>query len=89
MVGGRGGYAMAPWVRPAVIIAVVVVLVVANVVEFTGKRRADQAVIKDAAAGSTLASLQVKQYQQTQNIEQLLHVISTMLVAILVALLWT
>lgn len=80
---------MPDWTRPTVILAAVTLLIVANVIEFAGKRRADTAIISDLDAGSRHEQLQVKQYKQTQNIEQLLHVIGTLLFAILVTLLWT
>lgn len=77
------------WIRPAVILTAVIFLIVANVIEFTGKRRADANTMGALDNGSLPEQLQLKQYRQTQNIEQLLHVMSTLLFAILVALLWT
>jgi uncharacterized damage-inducible protein DinB len=74
--------------RPAVILGALVLLVIANVIEFRGKRRADRALVDALEQGSSEARLLAKQYRQTQNIEQLLHVIATALFAILVALLW-
>jgi len=77
------------WIRPAVIGAAVLLLIIANIVEFRGKRRAELAATRALDEGSNHDRLLAMQYRQTQNIEQLLHVISTMLVAILAALLWT
>lgn len=77
------------WFRPTVILGAVIVLIALNVLEFRGKRRKDA---EDLAAIKTetglTAYLVQKQYSLTQNIEQLLHMISTFLFAILVALLW-
>jgi len=66
----------------------IVILIVLNVLEFRGKRQQDR---------STLAALESderpemwlarKQYLQTQNIEQVLHILNTVLLAILIALL--
>jgi uncharacterized damage-inducible protein DinB len=79
---------MAGWMRPAVILCALGLLIMTNVMEFRAKRRADQPLIDAVEQGSAEARLLAKQYRQTQTIEQLLHVISTMLFAILVALLW-
>jgi len=74
--------------RPALILGAIVILIVLNVLEFRGKRQQDR---------STLAALESderpemwlarKQYLQTQNIEQVLHILNTVLLAILIALL--
>jgi hypothetical protein len=80
---------MDTWLRPAVILGAVFVLIALNVLEFRGKRRNDREAatlrgtepeLNDFFAG--------KQYALTQNMEQLLHMIATILLAILVALLW-
>jgi len=76
------------WLRPAIILGVVMLLITANVIEFRAKRRADADAMAALERGEPGQRLLVKQYRQTQNIEQLLHMISTLLVAILVALLW-
>jgi hypothetical protein len=76
------------WSRPVVILTAVILLIAANVIEFKGKRRADGKTIGVLDNGSPQEQLMVRQYRQTQNIEQLLHVMSTLLFAILVALLW-
>jgi hypothetical protein len=82
-------YGMDGWFRPTVILGAVVVLIALNVLEFRGKRRKDA---EDVAAIKTetglIAYFVQKQYALTQNIEQLLHMISTILFALLVALLW-
>jgi len=76
------------WFRPALIVGVVMLLITANVIEFRAKRRADANDIAALDGDEPRERLLVKQYRQTQNIEQLLHVISTLLFSILVALLW-
>jgi len=76
------------WVRPVVIIGVLALLVVANVVEFRSKRRGDEALTDALDAGSLAERLASRQYQQTRNIEQLLHVVASTLFAILAATLW-
>lgn len=75
------------WLRPVVITATVVCLVIANVVEFRIKRRSDHAFDLGPEA-SWHDKLRLAQYKQTQNIEQLLHVVCTVAFAILLALLW-
>lgn len=64
------------------------VLIAINVLEFRGKRK------KDASEMATFADhhrpeiwLARKQYLQTQNIEQVLHIINTVLIATLIAVL--
>jgi hypothetical protein len=79
---------MTDWFRPAIILAVVMLLITANVIEFRAERRADADALAALDDGEPRERLLVKQYRQTQNIEQLLHVISTLLFSILVALLW-
>jgi hypothetical protein len=76
------------WLRPALILGVVMVLIMANVFEFRAKRRADASALAALEGGEPRERLLVKQYRQTQNIEQLLHVIATLLFSILVSLLW-
>ena len=79
---------MSGWLRPAIILGVVMLLITANVIEFRAKRRADADAMAALDVGEPHERLLVKQYRQTQNIEQLLHVIATLLFSILVALLW-
>ncbi len=77
------------WVRPAIILGAVFLLIALNVLEFSGKRRADRDAVAQIEADASLkAHFAAKQAQLTQNIEQLLHMIATLLFAILVALLW-
>ena len=76
------------WLRPAIILGVVMLLIAANVIEFRAKRRADASAMAALNGGEPRERLLLKQYRQTQNIEQLLHMISTLLFSILVALLW-
>ena len=77
----------ADWVRPVVIVGAVVVLLGLNAREFKAKRRALDAQFTVMPDGSTL-QLARQQAVQAQANEQLLHMIHTMLAAILVALLW-
>lgn len=80
---------MSEWIRPAAILGVVFLLITLNVLEFREKRRRDENEgLLIGREGSPEADLAKKQYQIVQNIEQLLHIINTMLFAILVALLW-
>lgn len=79
---------MTEWLRPALILGVVMMLITANVIEFRAKRHADASALAALDGGEPRERLLVKQYRQTQNIEQLLHVIATLLFSILVALLW-
>ncbi len=78
---------MSDWVKPAAILGAVFLLIVLNVLEFRGKRRRDMEEGLLGKASSPEGDLARKQYQIVQNIEQLLHIINTMLFAILVALL--
>jgi hypothetical protein len=76
------------WTRPLVIVGGVVVLLLLNAREFKGKRRVLEAQFRAAGAGDALVQLARQQAFQAQSIEQLLHMIHTMLAAILAALLW-
>jgi hypothetical protein len=78
----------APWARPAVIIGVVFVLLLLNAREFTAKRRTLENQLLAAETGSAALPLVRHQAFQALAIEQLLHMIHTMLAAILAALLW-
>jgi len=76
------------WVRPVVIVVAVVILLGLNAREFKAKRSALDAqfpVMSDDGAALQLAR---QQAVQAQTNEQLLHMIHTMLAAILAALLW-
>ena len=79
---------MADWIRPALILAAVAVLVVLNVLEFRSKRRADRAALArwpdDDSAATWLAR---KRHETLQNIEQVLHLVNTVLIALLIAVL--
>jgi type II secretory pathway pseudopilin PulG len=79
---------MDSWLKPLIIIGVIAVLVTVNVFEFRAKRRNDQSLAAALEQGSASEQLALRQYRQTQNIEQLLHVLVTILFAVLVALLW-
>ena len=76
------------WIRPATIVSALVILLLLNAREFKAKRRA----LEDQfpATSSRDAALQFARQQafQAQMIEQLLHMIHTMLAAILAAVLW-
>jgi hypothetical protein len=76
------------WVRPAVIISVVVVLLLLNAREFKSKRQRLEEQFRAAEADGTPLPFVRQQALQAQTIEQLLHMIHTMLAAILAALLW-
>jgi hypothetical protein len=76
------------WVRPAVIIGCVVVLLLLNAREFKSKRRTLEVQFRAAEADGTPLQFARQQAFQAQTIEQLLHMIHTMLAAILAALLW-
>lgn len=76
------------WVRPVVIIGAVVILLSLNAREFKAKRRALAAAFPTTPTEGVALSLARQQAFQSQTIEQLLHMIHTMLAAILIALLW-
>jgi hypothetical protein len=76
------------WIRPATIIAVVAILLFLNAREFKAKRRALEQAFPDAPAADALTRLARRQAFQSLTNEQLLHMIHTMLAAILAALLW-
>ena len=79
---------MADWLRPALILGAVSVLLVLNVLEFRAKRRADQAeMARLAQDDSAEAWFARKRHATLQNIEQVLHIINTVLIAILIAIL--
>jgi hypothetical protein len=74
--------------RPAVIIGALVLLLVLNAREFKAKRRSLEARFTDNPADPAALQLARQQAFQSLTIEQLLHMIHTMLAAILAALLW-
>lgn len=76
------------WIRPSLILGALVVLIVLNVIEFQGKRRRDaQAMTAIAASDNPELMLAHRQYLQTQNIEQVLHIVNSVLIALLIAVL--
>ena len=76
------------WIRPSLILGALVVLIVLNGVEFRGKRRRDaQALVAIATSDKPELMLAHRQYLQTQNIEQVLHIVNSVLVALLIAVL--
>ncbi len=76
------------WVRPIVIVGTVVILLTLNAREFKGKRRALETQFPATPADATPIRLARQQAVQALTNEQLLHMIHTMLAAILAALLW-
>jgi hypothetical protein len=76
------------WVRPIVIISVIAILLLLSAREFKAKRRALEDEFCAAAADGAPQKLARQQAFQAQTIEQLLHMIHTMLAGILAALLW-
>jgi hypothetical protein len=76
------------WVRPIVIVGAVVILLGLNAREFAGKRRALASEHQAMPSDDIMIGLMQRQAAQALTNEQLLHMIHTMLAAILVALLW-
>ena len=77
-----------PWIRAALILGVLAVLITLNVIEFNGKRKRDrQELAKIASSDTPQLMLAHRQYLQTQNIEQVLHIVNSVLIALLVAVL--
>ncbi len=76
------------WLRPTLILVALCVLITLNIVEFRGKRKRDAVELRDLPTDNR-PELQLahKQYLQTQNIEQVLHIVNTVLIALLVAVL--
>ncbi len=78
------------WIRPALILGALAVLVTLNVIEFTGKRKRDaEGMAALATSDRPEIILAHRHYLQTQNIEQVLHIVNSVLIAILVAVLTT
>ena len=76
------------WIRPILILGALAVLITLNVVEFQGKRRRDaQALVAIATSDKPELMLAHRQYLQTQNIEQVLHIVNSVLIALLIAVL--
>ena len=76
------------WIRPILILGALVGLIVLNVVEFQGKRRRDaKAMAAITASDKPELMLAHRQYLQTQNIEQVLHIVNSVLIALLIAVL--
>lgn len=76
------------WIRAGVLIGAVFVLLTLNAWEFKGKRRALEVAFPENASDDPALLLARHQAFQAQASEQLLHMIHTMLAAILAALLW-
>jgi len=76
------------WIRPALILGALAALITLNVIEFRGKRRRDlQAMALIAGSDKPEMMLAHRQYLQTQNIEQVLHIVNSVLIALLIAVL--
>jgi len=76
------------WIRPTLILGAVAVLLILNVLEFRAKRRADRKALERFAADDSAATWLARQRHATlQNIEQVLHIMNTVLIAILIAIL--
>lgn len=80
---------MEPWLRMTLILGAVAALVVLNVLEFRAKRRADEKEMQRFAEEGDPAATWFarKRHMTLQNIEQVLHIMNTVLIAILVAIL--
>jgi|GEM_PF-3702270 len=79
---------MEPWLRMTLILGAVAALVVLNVLEFRAKRRADEKEMQRFADdGDPATWFARKRHMTLQNIEQVLHIMNTVLIAILVAIL--
>ena len=74
------------WVRPIVIVGCVAILLGLNAREFAAKRRALASEHQAAASDDIMVGLMRRQALQALTNEQLLHMIHTMLAAILVAM---
>ena len=76
------------WLRPTLILTALLALITLNVIEFRGKRKRDALAFSDMLTDQRPDLLLAhKQYLQTQNIEQVLHIVNTVLIALLVAVL--
>jgi hypothetical protein len=76
------------WIRPALIAGALIALIALNIVEFRGKRRRDAAELAAFDDPGTLQDwLARRSYQQAQNIEQVVHIMNSVLIAILAAVL--
>jgi hypothetical protein len=79
---------METWLRTILILGAVAALVVLNVLEFRGKRRADEEEMQRFADdGDPATWFARKRHKTLQNIEQVLHIMNTVLIAILIAIL--
>jgi len=76
------------WIRPVLILGALAVFIAMNVFEFQGKRRRDAEQLA-AVAESDKPELVLahRQYLQIQNIEQVLHIVNSVLIALLIAVL--
>ncbi len=76
------------WIRPGLILSALAVLISLNIIEFRSKRKRDAHELAAVAASDIPETMLAhRQYLQTQNIEQVLHIVNSVLIAILVTLL--
>lgn len=79
---------METWLRPTLILGGLAVLIVLNGLEFRAKRRADRAEMERFAdRDSPEFWFASKRHAALQNIEQVLHIVNTVLIGILIAIL--
>lgn len=77
---------MDAWLRQTLILGAVAVLVAFNIFEFRSKRRADEAEMERFAEDDRPEIwFARKRHASLQNIEQVLHILNTVLIAILIA----
>jgi len=78
------------WIVPLIILGALAVLIAANILEFRSKRKRDaEELAQVAQSDRPELRLAHRQYLQTQNIEQVLHIVSSVLIALLIAVLVT
>ena len=79
---------MEGWLRPALILGAMAVLVAPNILEFRAKRRAGREALARWGEPTTAAEwLAHKQHESLQNIAQVLHIPSAVAIALQVAVL--
>mgnify|MGYP006277735757 FL=1 len=78
---------MDTWLRPTLILGGVALLVALNILEFRAKRRADaEEMARLADDQGPEIWFARKRHAALQNIEQVLHIVNTVLIAILIAI---
>ena len=79
---------MEGWLRPGLILGAVAILIVLNALEFRARRRREDAALARLPDTGTRADwLAERRYATLRAIEQLAHLVVTLLVALLIALL--